>query len=76
MPIYEYQCQSCERDFEHFVRSLESKEPVVCPHCQGKRVERRLSVFAAHQGGGPAPAGAPPCAGCSEAGSCAMKGGF
>jgi putative FmdB family regulatory protein len=76
MPIYEYQCRSCETDFEQFVRSLESDEPVACPHCKSKRVERKLSVFAAHQGGGSSSPPPSPCASCCDAGSCAMRAGF
>lgn len=73
MPIYEYKCQACDRDFEHFAKSIQSREPVLCPHCKSKKVQKQLSVFAAHQnsGGGSAPAG--PCGNCCEAGSCAMR---
>lgn len=76
MPIYEYQCRACETDFEQFVRSLDSEEQPVCPHCHSKKVQRKLSVFAAHQGGG---ASSPPmsaCVGCSDAGSCTMRAGL
>lgn len=77
MPIYEYRCRSCDQEFEHLVRSVESTEKVVCPECNSRKVERRLSVFAAHQGhsGAPAvPAGG--CGRCGEAGSCAMRPDF
>ncbi len=76
MPIYEYQCRACERNFEHFVRSVESEEPVVCPHCKSKKVQKRLSVFAAHQGGGSPSMPPSPCAQCGDAGSCAMRSGY
>ena len=74
MPIYEYQCRACDRDFEHFAKSIQSTEPVVCPHCNSKKVEKRLSVFAAHGGGGGSgSAGFTPCDHCKETGSCAMR---
>ena len=43
MPIYEYTCRRCAGDFEQIL--LSSRERVVCPHCQSKQVERKLSVF-------------------------------
>lgn len=49
MPIYEFYCTNCERDFEHFARSINSSEKVRCPDCAGSSVERKLSVFAARQ---------------------------
>jgi putative FmdB family regulatory protein len=41
MPLYEYSCQSCEHLFEALVFNGEAVE---CPECQGKQVERQLSV--------------------------------
>ncbi|UCG32605.1 MAG: zinc ribbon domain-containing protein [Phycisphaerales bacterium] len=65
MPIYEFRCKSCERIFEHLMRSMSEKEDVACPFCQGIDVEKTLSVFAAHQGSSrPVPK---PCGGCSAA---------
>jgi putative FmdB family regulatory protein len=45
MPIYEYHCAKCGKNFERLVRS--AKETVSCPDCGGKRTKRQLSVFAA-----------------------------
>ena len=43
MPIYEYQCGSCRRQFEQ--RQSFSDEPVkVCPHCGAEEVRRLLSA--------------------------------
>jgi putative FmdB family regulatory protein len=45
MPIYEYVCMQCESHFEELVRNGEA---IACPDCESPRVERQLSVFAAH----------------------------
>lgn len=50
MPLYEYACQRCEKQFEALVRASETPE---CPACHGTALERRLSVFAAHTSGAP-----------------------
>jgi putative FmdB family regulatory protein len=41
MPLYEYTCRDCERFFETLVFD---GEEVVCPHCQGRRLQRQFSV--------------------------------
>lgn len=80
MPIYEYQCRACDRGFEELVRSAAAEATVACPHCKSKKVEKRLSVFAAHQAGlkpGPPPPALPSsCCQCSQAGSCGMQAGL
>lgn len=73
MPIYEYHCRSCGRDFETLVRGSETP---ACSHCGGADLEKKLSVFAAQtgQGGGAAPA-AGPCGACGHPGgpgACAL----
>lgn len=45
MPLFEYACRDCNREFEALVRASETPE---CPSCHGKELTRRLSVFAAH----------------------------
>lgn len=44
MPIYEYQCASCGREFETLVRS--SSPPAECPGCHGTELRKMLSTFA------------------------------
>jgi len=48
MPLFEYACRHCDREFETLVRANETPE---CPSCGGTDLERRLSVFAAHTNG-------------------------
>jgi putative FmdB family regulatory protein len=43
MPIYEYQCRSCDAVFELLVRS---GDVAACPSCHGQDLERLLSSFA------------------------------
>ena len=70
MPIYEYACQGCGREFEALVRSDTVPE---CPKCHSKALDKRLSVFAtAASGPQPAPAAHGPISPC---GSCGHPGG-
>lgn len=48
MPIYEYHCTSCRKDFELFVRG---ETRLVCPACESRDIERRMSVTARPAGG-------------------------
>ena len=49
MPLYEYACKECDKEFELLVRGSETPE---CPSCHSRELQRRLSVFAAHSNGG------------------------
>jgi putative FmdB family regulatory protein len=51
MPLYEYRCATCEREFELLLRSSEQPR---CPECGGVRLEKLLSIPAAHTAGGEA----------------------
>jgi putative FmdB family regulatory protein len=48
MPLFEYACQECDKQFELLVRGSEIPE---CPSCHSTALQRRLSVFAAHTNG-------------------------
>ena len=65
MPLYEYACQACEKQFETLVRAGETPE---CPVCHGTALERRFSVFAAHTGADSAPTRMPSAGGCGSCG--------
>lgn len=41
MPLYEYACKKCRHTFEALVFDGESVE---CPECQGKKLERLVSL--------------------------------
>ena len=51
MPMYEYGCLACNTNFDRLRRMDQDDDGVTCPHCGGARVQRRLSVFAAHSRG-------------------------
>jgi putative FmdB family regulatory protein len=40
MPIFEYRCADCDREFEAFVTAARAAE---CPACHGANLEKRLS---------------------------------
>jgi putative FmdB family regulatory protein len=47
MPIYEYRCLDCGKRSSLLLLSLHSLTQPVCTHCQGKKLERIMSRFAA-----------------------------
>ena len=48
MPIYEYWCESCGREFEQMRPMSQSSEPAKCPTCGGQS-EKLPSVFASKE---------------------------
>ena len=74
MPIYEYHCESCNRDFERLVFGNEKPD---CPECSSTNVCRLMSTcgFVSKSNGGQtvAKSAGSSCSGCS-AGSCAGCG--
>ena len=48
MPLYEYNCHDCSAEFELLVRSDEKPR---CPECDSPKLEKLLSVPAAHTAG-------------------------
>lgn len=45
MPIFEYQCQTCEEKFEEYVIGQNLTSAVTCPKCSSDKITRILSVF-------------------------------
>jgi putative FmdB family regulatory protein len=66
MPIYEYQCRSCNEEFEKLV--FGNKE-VECPKCSSKDVRKKLSTFGMTGVEKPFAGSSSGCASCSK-GSC------
>jgi putative FmdB family regulatory protein len=70
MPIYTYRCNACHAEFDRLVRS---DTQVSCPECQGRKLERLLSLTARPAtGGSKSPdvsrLGPPPGGGCCGGG--------
>ena len=75
MPIYEYQCEKCSKEFEYLV--LSSSEVPDCPACQSKKVNKLMSAstfFSKSKAGmtESSSAAASACSGCAstDCGSC------
>lgn len=49
MPIFEYVCKDCGRQFEKIVPRYDSETD--CIHCNSENIEKQLSVFAVSSGG-------------------------
>ncbi|NLG65092.1 MAG: zinc ribbon domain-containing protein [Actinobacteria bacterium] len=64
MPIYEFVCQQCDREFEELVRE---GQVVHCPACSSDHVRRLLSRFAIHSSGVRSAGGGKSCSSCSSA---------
>ena len=45
MPIHEYLCKACGRQFEHLLLPAAKTEPA-CPACQSRDLEKLMSGFA------------------------------
>lgn len=63
MPVYEYTCQSCQKDFELLVRGPSTE--IACPSCSSRELKKRLSSF---NSSSTTTTGAAP-AGCGQCGS-------
>ena len=51
MPIYEYVCLDCKKEYEILRSFNESDQPLECDGCGGENVKRKLSLAYAHSGG-------------------------
>jgi len=65
MPIYEYICMSCQKEFEKIIFGRE--EDVECPACKGKEVKKLMSAAAFKCNGSfVSTASSGGCSGCSS----------
>jgi putative FmdB family regulatory protein len=65
MPIYEYRCCECEKDFECLI--IGSNDDICCPECDGNRVERLMSSCSFKSGGSySAPSTSSGCSSCAS----------
>ena len=49
MPIYEYRCNRCNKEFSHLFLNLKKVDQVFCKFCDSNDVIRLLSSFRFHQ---------------------------
>jgi putative FmdB family regulatory protein len=46
MPVYDYLCKDCHKEFEKVLTLNEhDKDQIVCPHCGSKHVEQEAKAF-------------------------------
>ncbi len=47
MPVYEYTCKDCGKEFTVFltIKEFEVNPKIKCPHCESDHVEKKLSAF-------------------------------
>ena len=45
MPIYEYKCQSCHKEFELLSGVTSAAEKLECPHCRSSEIDKLFSTF-------------------------------
>jgi putative FmdB family regulatory protein len=69
VPIYEYRCRACGKDFEQLVSG---QATVACPRCAGRDVSRLLSTFGLKSGDMFTPSAGGGGCGCS-AGGCGCR---
>ena len=72
MPIYEYRCQDCQKQFECIRPMKDADAELECLYCHSNNVKRQLSLFNASSEGRPIN-GSGGCSGCSG-GSCSTCG--
>jgi putative FmdB family regulatory protein len=46
MPIYEFICKDCSKNFEELVMSASRIGEVICPACGSGQVKKKMSTFA------------------------------
>lgn len=74
MPIYEYQCDKCKKQFEVVTLSLSEKPNSVCPKCKSKNTRKLISKvgkgkYGLSRSGSSAPTSSTGGSGCSSCSS-------
>jgi putative FmdB family regulatory protein len=49
MPIYEYRCNRCKKEFSLLILNLKENRKSQCPTCHSRNLTRLLSPFSVHQ---------------------------
>ena len=45
MPVYDYLCNDCHKEFEKVLTLNEHEKQITCPHCGSKNVEQEAKAF-------------------------------
>ncbi|MDO9546979.1 MAG: zinc ribbon domain-containing protein [Pelolinea sp.] len=69
MPLYEYQCNTCGKDFERIVRFSEADLTPCCPSCGYQDTSKKISAAASFGSSSAGPS-------ISSSSSCAPGGRF
>ncbi|MEW6040322.1 MAG: zinc ribbon domain-containing protein [Elusimicrobiota bacterium] len=70
MPIYEFRCENCGREFELLIYSSDTEKPS-CKYCRSANLTRLLSRFSARGiSAGPASTSIKSCSTCPPGKSC------
>ena len=48
MPIYEYQCHGCHRQFQRLIMGEKDEKNLFCPNCGGRSLKKLISRVAYH----------------------------
>ncbi|TVQ97944.1 MAG: zinc ribbon domain-containing protein [Desulfovibrionales bacterium] len=67
MPLYEYMCEDCDKEFEELVFG---DPAVLCPHCGSARTDKLMSRCRHKRGGASEPVGTAAAAGSGAGSSC------
>jgi len=49
MPIYEYRCNQCHKEFSELILSPREINKVKCKHCHSRNFTKLVSSFSVHQ---------------------------
>ncbi|MBU0961911.1 MAG: zinc ribbon domain-containing protein [Proteobacteria bacterium] len=65
MPIYEFHCEDCGKNFESLVLIASAVNDLTCKHCNSSNIKKMISATSCQPAkGSPIPAGA--LSGCSS----------
>ena len=73
MPIYEYICQDCGKQFETIVTSSAARDSIACKYCNSTKTKKTMSATSFRVGSS---AGSVPMGSGPSGGGCASGSGF
>jgi putative FmdB family regulatory protein len=44
MPIYDFECLHCQKEFE-VIRKMDERDGLVCPHCGARELKQKVTRF-------------------------------